>query len=158
MHDANNELESHEYLAFRLGGEEYGIHILDIQEIRNVEPLTAIAGSAPYMKGVLNLRGVIVPVIDLRDYFELAEAVYDESTAVVILIINGKTIGMIVDGVTDVISIPSDVIKDAPSMGTTFSDDFIIGMGAINERMIIMVDIKRVLADPKLGLLPPIVG
>lgn len=145
--------DSQEFLAFKLGGEEYGIEILQIQEIRNFERLTVIASAPAYMKGVMNLRGVIVPVIDLRLYFELNEAVYDDSTAVIILMIKGKTIGMVVDGVSDVITLKNTQIKPAPSMGNTFSSDYLLGLGSIEQRMVILVDIEKVLTDEKLGLI-----
>jgi len=146
-------LSDQEFLAFRLGTEEYGIHILQTQEIRNVETLTRIANAPDYLKGVMNLRGVIVPVIDMRLRFNTGADHFDDSTVVIVLNIKGKVIGMIVDSVSDVVTLSRATIKPAPELGSTFSTDYILGLGDIEERMIILLDIEKLMSGPELGLI-----
>ncbi|WP_416200225.1 chemotaxis protein CheW [Undibacterium sp. CCC3.4] len=142
-----------EFLAFRLGAEEYGIAILQTQEIRNFETLTRLANSPDYLRGVMNLRGVIVPVIDLRLRFGTGADAPDSSTVVIILNIHGRVIGVVVDSVSDVVTLITADIKPAPELGTTFSSNYLIGLGQIEERMIILLDIEKVMSGPELGLI-----
>lgn len=146
------DVTTHEYLAFTLGSEEYGIDILKVQEIRGYEVVTRIANAPAFMKGVINLRGIIVPVVDMRIKFALGDVVYDQFTVVIILNISGRIVGMVVDSVSDVTTLKSDQIRPAPEMGTTFSTDFLIGLGTIEERMLILVDIDRLMLSPEMGL------
>jgi len=141
-----------EFLAFKLGAEEYGIDILKVQEIRGYEAVTRIANAPEFIKGVINLRGIIIPVVDMRIKFKLGEPVYDQFTVVIILNINGRVVGMVVDSVSDVTTLTPDQIKPAPDMGTAFSSEYMIGLGTIDERMLILVDIYRLMASPEMGL------
>src|SRR5512135_2459991 len=106
-----------EYLTFSLGQEEYGIDILKVQEIRGYDTVTRIANSPAFIKGVINLRGIIVPIVDMRIKFNLDHADYNEMTVVIILNVAGRVIGMVVDGVSDVITLKSEQIKPAPEFG-----------------------------------------
>ncbi|WP_423709377.1 chemotaxis protein CheW [Undibacterium sp. WLX3042] len=151
--DSLAQQKDQEFLAFRLGSEEYGIPILLTQEIRNFEPLTRIANAPEYLKGVMNLRGVIVPVIDMRLRFATGEATFDASTVVIVLNIDGHVIGMIVDSVSDVVTLPAVAIKPPPDMGMTFSSDYLVGLGDIDDRMIILLDIEKLMSGPELGLI-----
>jgi len=141
-----------EFLAFKLGAEEYGIDILKVQEIRGYEAVTRIANAPEFIKGVINLRGIIIPVVDMRIKFKLGEPVYDQFTVVIILNINGRVVGMVVDSVSDVTSLTEEQIKPAPDMGTAFSSEYMIGLGTIDERMLILVDIQRLMSSPEMGL------
>jgi len=141
-----------EFLAFKLGSEEYGIDILKVQEIRGYEAVTRIANAPEFIKGVINLRGIIIPVVDMRIKFKLGEPVYDQFTVVLILNINGRVVGMVVDSVSDVTSLTAEQIKPAPDMGTAFSSEYMIGLGTIDERMLILVDIQRLMSSPEMGL------
>jgi purine-binding chemotaxis protein CheW len=141
-----------EFLAFKLGSEEYGIDILKVQEIRGYEAVTRIANAPDFIKGVINLRGIIIPVVDMRIKFKLGEPVYDQFTVVIILNINGRVVGMVVDSVSDVTSLTEEQIKPAPDMGTAFSSEYMIGLGTIDERMLILVDIGRLMSSPEMGL------
>lgn len=132
---------SSEVLIFKLGNEEYGIDILNVQEIRGYDPVTSMANSPDYLKGVVNLRGTIVPIIDLRIKLQLGTPTYDDLTVVIILNVGNKVIGMVVDGVSDVTTFSPDQIKPVPELGTLFSSDYIRGMGAVDERMVILLDI-----------------
>jgi len=141
-----------EFLAFQLGEEEYGIDIQKVQEIRAYEPVTRMANALPYVKGVVNLRGIIVPIIDMRIKLELGEPTYDHLTVVIILNIAGRTIGMVVDRVSDVITLTADQIKPAPDMGSAVSTDYLVGLGTIEDRMLVLVDIDRLMTSDDMGL------
>ncbi|MBR7783072.1 chemotaxis protein CheW [Undibacterium luofuense] len=143
---------THEYLAFTLGNEEYGIDILKVQEIRGYEAVTRIANAPVFMKGVINLRGIIVPIVDMRIKFALGDVIYDQFTVVIILNISGRIVGMVVDSVSDVTTLKNDQIRPAPEMGTTFSTDFLIGLGTFDERLLILVDIDRLMLSPEMAL------
>src|SRR5471030_92036 len=148
--DAN--VGASEFLAFQLGQEEYGIDIQKVQEIRAYEPVTRMANALPYVKGVVNLRGIIVPIIDMRIKLELGEPTYDHLTVVIILNIAGRTIGMVVDRVSDVITLTADQIKPAPDMGSAVSTDYLVGLGTIEDRMLVLVDIDRLMTSDDMGL------
>ncbi|MRV71863.1 chemotaxis protein CheW [Duganella sp. FT92W] len=151
---ANNaeDIAGREFLAFKLGKEEYGIDILKVQEIRGYEAVTRIASAPEFIKGVINLRGIIIPVVDMRIKFQLGEVVYDQFTVVIILNINGRIVGMVVDSVSDVTTLTPEQVKPSPEMGTAFSTEYIIGLGTIDERMLILVDIDRLMSSPDMGL------
>ncbi|MDY7578579.1 chemotaxis protein CheW [Herbaspirillum sp. RTI4] len=142
-----------EFLAFTLGKEEYGIDILKVQEIRGYEAVTRIANSPEFIKGVVNLRGIIVPIVDMRIKFKLGEPTYDQFTVVIILNIFGRVVGMVVDSVSDVITLDAEQVKPAPEMGTTFDSDYLIGLGTLDERMLILVDIDKLMSSADMGLL-----
>ncbi|ADJ64469.1 MULTISPECIES: chemotaxis protein CheW [Herbaspirillum] len=142
-----------EFLAFTLGKEEYGIDILKVQEIRGYEAVTRIANSPDFIKGVVNLRGIIVPIVDMRIKFQLGEPTYDQFTVVIILNIGGRVVGMVVDSVSDVITLTQEQIKPAPEMGTTFDSDYLIGLGTLEQRMLILVDIDKLMSSAEMGLI-----
>ncbi len=145
--------DTSEVLSFRLGGEEYAISILKVQEIRGYDAVTRIASAPEYLKGVINLRGIIVPIVDMRIKFRVGEAKYDAFTVVIVLNINGHTIGMVVDSVSDVVTLTPDQIKPAPDMGASVSTEFLRGLGTVGERMLILLDIDRLLGSEEMGLL-----
>jgi purine-binding chemotaxis protein CheW len=145
--------DGQEFLAFTLGKEEYGIDILKVQEIRGYEAVTRIANAPEFIKGVINLRGIIIPVVDMRIKFRLGEPVYDQFTVVIILNINGRVVGMVVDSVSDVITLESQQIKPAPEMNTAFSNEYMIGLGTVGDRMLILMDIDRLMSSPDMGLM-----
>jgi purine-binding chemotaxis protein CheW len=142
-----------EYLAFKLGREEYGIDILKVQEIRGYESVTRIANAPEFIKGVINLRGIIVPIVDMRIKFNLGEPSYDQFTVVIILSIAGRVVGMVVDSVSDVTTLDPEQIKPAPEMGTVLNTDYLIGLGTLGERMLILLDIERLMSSDEMGLL-----
>ena len=142
-----------EYLAFTLGQEEYGIDIQKVAEIRSYETPTRIANAPDFVKGVVNLRGLIVPIVDMRIKFKLGEPVYDQFTVVIILNIGHRVVGMVVDRVSDVTTLLPEQVKPAPEIGSAINTDHIVGLGTLDERMLILIDIGRVLAG--LGLCEP---
>ena len=150
---ASSEIAGREFLAFTLGREEYGIDILRVQEIRGYEPVTRIANAPDFIKGVVNLRGIIVPVVDMRIKFSLGTPTYDQFTMVIILNIAGRVMGMVVDSVSDVTTLSPEQIKPAPEIGTAFDTDYLIGLGTLNERMLILVDIDKLMSSSEMGLI-----
>lgn len=144
---------NHEFLTFTLGSEEYGIDILCVQEIRGYEAVTAIANAPPFIKGVINLRGNIVPIVDLRIKFNLPEVRYDPFTVVIILHVLGRVIGVVVDGVSDVVSLTDEAIRPAPAFGSAFDTEYLIGLGLAGERMLILADIEKLLSSREMALM-----
>ena len=142
-----------EYLTFTLGAEEYGVNILKVQEIRGYEKPTAIANAPAYIKGVVNLRGTIVPIVDMRIKFNLGEASYDQFTVVIILNVADRVVGMVVDGVSDVISLQAEQMRAAPEFSSTFDTRYITGLGTVDDRMLILVDIDKLMSSSDMGLL-----
>ena len=144
--------EAREYLTFRLGQEEYGLNILNVQEIRGYDSVTKIANSPAFLKGVINMRGVIVPIIDMRIRFNLGEATYNEFTVVIILNIGARVIGMVVDGVSDVTSLQNDQVRPSPDFGAVLDTAYINGLATVDERMIIVIDIEKLMTSEDMGL------
>ncbi len=142
-----------EFLAFTLGQEEYGIDILRVQEIRGYESVTRIANAPAFIKGVVNLRGTIIPVVDMRIKFNLGSPTYDQFTVVIILNIAGRIVGMVVDSVSDVTTLTPAQIKPAPEIGTVFDNEYLIGLGSIDERMLILVNIDKLMTSSEMGLI-----
>ncbi|MBT9568160.1 MAG: chemotaxis protein CheW [Thiobacillus sp.] len=151
-----DESAGNEFLAFTLGNEEYGLDILRVQEIRGYEPVTRIANAPAFIKGVVNLRGTIIPVVDMRIKFSLGEPTYDQFTVVIILNIAGRIVGMVVDSVSDVTTLSPEQIKPAPEIGTVFDTEYLIGLGTIGERMLILVDIDKLMSSADMGLIEKI--
>jgi purine-binding chemotaxis protein CheW len=141
-----------EFLSFTLGQEEYGIDIQKVQELRGYDAVTRIANAPEYIKGVVNLRGIIVPIIDMRIKFNLGTPSYDQFTVVIVLNIGGRVVGMVVDSVSDVITLGAEQIKPAPEMGSVLDTDYLIGLGTLDERMLILVDIDRLMSSEEMGL------
>ena len=144
-----------EYLTFRLGAEEYGIDILKVQEIRSYEPPTRIANAPAFMKGVVNLRGVIVPIIDLRLKLGCDSAEYNTFTVVIVLSLRGRVVGAVVDSVSDVLELGGDAIKPAPAMNSAIDMSFITGIADVAERMLILMDIEALMSSAEMGLIEP---
>ncbi|MBS1169374.1 MAG: chemotaxis protein CheW [Burkholderiaceae bacterium] len=142
-----------EFLAFKLGQEEYGVDILKVQEIRGYETVTRIANAPEFIKGVVNLRGTIVPIVDMRIKFNLGIPAYDQFTVVIVLNIGNRVVGMVVDSVSDVTTLDPAQIKPPPSVGTALNTDYLLGLGTIDERMLILVDIDQLMSSSDIGLI-----
>ncbi len=143
-----------EHLTFRLGAEEYGLDILRVQEIRSYEEPTRIAGSPSFLKGVINLRGVIVPIVDLRVKFGCDSTEFTPFTVVIVLNIRGRVVGAVVDSVSDVLELPAASVKAAPAMSNTVVDtSYITGIANVAERMLILVDIDALMSSADMGLI-----
>ena len=146
-----------QFLSFRLGAEEYGIDILKVQEIRSYEPPTRIAGVPAFVKGVVNLRGVIVPIVDLRLAFALDEVRYDDLTVVIILNVAQRVVGAVVDAVSDVVELKAEHIRPAPEFSDALGASHILGLGALKsgdvERLLILTDIEKLMTGTAMGLI-----
>lgn len=143
---------SREYLVFSLGSEEYAIDILKAQEIRGYENVTRIANTPDFIKGVTNLRGVIVPIVDLRIKFNLESVEYGGQTVVIVVNVGHRVVGVVVDGVSDVMTLAADQIKPAPEFSLSLSSDYLSGLASVGERMLVLVDIEKLLNSEEMAL------
>jgi len=155
----NHEIESTEhlltdsdqFLTFLLAGEEYGVDILRVQEIKGWDAVTEIPNTPDYVQGVINLRGTIVPIIDLRTRFDLEKVEYNKTTVVIVLKVKSKstdkerTMGFVVDAVSDVYNITHEQQKDAPDFGGSVSAEFVKGLATVDEKMLILLDIDHLI-------------
>ena len=147
-----------EVLVFVLGGEDYGVDILKVQEIRGYEKVTAIPSAPAYLKGVVNLRGIIVPVIDMRIKFGLADPKYDSFTVVIILRVGGRVIGVVVDAVSDVVQLAPSDVKAAPALGSVVDSGFLAGLATPGGRMILLLEIEKFLSSGEMNLVEQAAG
>lgn len=141
-----------EYLTFRLDREEYGIDILKVQEIRGYEPPTRIANAPPFIKGVVNLRGTIVPIVDMRLKFNCANANYDSFTVVIILNLRQRIVGIVVDSVSDVMGLLPEQLRAAPEIDSVIDAESVLGLGSLDDRMLILLDIEKLMSGVDMGL------
>lgn len=141
-----------ECLLFNLGGEDYAVDILKVQEIRGYDKVTRIANAPDHIKGVINLRGNIVPIIDMRIKFQLGNVVYDPSTVVIVLSFSDRVVGMVVDGVSDVVTLQRENLHAAPELGSGVDTGYIIGVGVIEGRNVILVEIEKLMNSEELDL------
>jgi purine-binding chemotaxis protein CheW len=146
-----------EYLTFVLGTEQYGIEILKVQEIRGYDAVTQIANTPDFIKGVVNLRGKIVPIVDLRIKFHLGKVEYDEFTVVIILNLAGRIVGIVVDGVSDVKALKEEQLRDVPSLVTSIDTKYIVGLATVEEHMLILVDIEKLMSSQEMELIDTVV-
>ncbi|ABQ26355.1 chemotaxis protein CheW [Geotalea uraniireducens] len=142
-----------EFLTFSLGREEYGMDILKVQEIRGYDAVTHIANAPEFLKGVINLRGVIVPIVDMRIKFRLGQVAYNEFTVVIIMNVLGRVVGMVVDGVSDVVELGPEQIKPAPELGSDLDTRYITGLGTQNGQMLILIDIEKLMSSSEMQLM-----
>jgi len=148
---SDEDLVASEYLTFTLGSEEYAIDILKVQEIRGYEQPTLIANAPLFIKGVINLRGIIVPIVDLRIKFNLGKIECTTFTVVIILNVVGRVIGAVVDSVSDVFSLGRSQIRPAPDFSGTFDTKYIIGLATVDNRMMIVTDIERLMTSAEMA-------
>jgi len=139
-------------LTFRLDREKYGIDILKVQEIRGYEPPTRIANAPSFIKGVVNLRGTIVPIVDMRLKFNCAKADYNTFTVVIILNLRQRIVGIVVDSVSDVMSLEPENFRSAPDIESVIDSESVIGLGSLGERMLILLDIEKLMSGDDMGL------
>ena len=144
--------DGRQFLTFRIGEEEYGLDILRVQEIRSYEPPTRVANAPHFVKGVVNLRGVIVPIVDLRLKLGCPTAEYNSFTVVIVLNVKNRVVGIVVDSVSDVLELGVDEIKPRPEVPAAMDARFITGLGKLGERMLILLDIEAMITSPDFGL------
>ncbi|MGY8896550.1 MAG: chemotaxis protein CheW [Paraglaciecola sp.] len=148
----NMHAESNEFLSFFLGEEHYALDIMTVKEIRGYETVTKIANAPSFIKGVINLRGDIVPIIDLRIKFSVGEATYTEFTIVIMLNVCDRIVGIVVDGVSDVIKLQDEDIRPPPEFGVAFDSKYLLGLASLEEHMVILVNIESLISSDELGL------
>ena len=146
------EASTREYLTFRLDQEEYGIDILKVQEIRGYESPTRIANAPDFIKGVVNLRGTIIPIVDMRLKFNCEKVEYNSFTVVIILSLYNRIVGIVVDSVSDVMKLHADSLKTAPDVDSSIGSDAVLGLGSIGDRMLILLDIEILMSGIDMGL------
>jgi purine-binding chemotaxis protein CheW len=151
--EASSAADAGQYLSLRLGSEEYAIDILRVQEIRSYEVPTKMVNSPSFVKGVINLRGVIVPIVDLRLKLRLAKVEYNDFTVVIILNIRGTVVGAVVDGVSDVVTLNAQAIKPAPQFESALESRFIVGLATLGERMLIVMDMDALMSNAEMGMM-----
>jgi len=151
--NAQDAIGSQEYLTFVLADESYGIDILKVQEIRGYDAVTKIANTPDFIKGVVNLRGLIVPIVDLRIKFGLGKVVYDDFTVVIILNLNGRVVGIVVDGVSDVMNLNGNQIRSVPDIVSSIDTKYITGLATVEEKMFILVDIEQLMNSQEMALI-----
>ena len=141
-----------EFLTFALGSEEFGVDILKVKEIRGYDAVTRLPDAPDYIKGVINLRGTIVPVVDMRLKFRLERAEYTALTVMIVLNVADRVVGMVVDSVSDVVQLSAEQVRAVPEIGATIDRQFLTGIGTLDERMLILLDIERLMASTEMGL------
>lgn len=144
--------DTREYLTFKLDQEEYGIDILKVQEIRGYERPTRIANAPSFLKGVVNLRGTIVPIVDMRLKFNCSRAEYNSFTVVIVLNLRNRIVGIVVDSVSDVMELPRESLKAAPDVESVIGSESVLGLGSLGARMLILLDIEKLMSSSDMGL------
>jgi purine-binding chemotaxis protein CheW len=152
-HDQSGGFNSdgRQYLTFALGEEEYGVEILKVQEIKGYTPATPVPNTPEYIKGVMNLRGTIIPVVDLRAKLALNETEYNQFTVIIVVTVGTKVVGLIVDSVSDVLNIRNSDVQKPPDFGSTVNTDSISGMAKAGEKIVMLLDIDKVLNEEDLA-------
>ena len=140
-------VDTMQVVSFKLGSEEYGVDIAQVQEINRMVAVTHVPRAPQFMEGVINLRGQLIPIIDLRTRFGMPRAEHTKNTRIVVTEIASKRVGMVVDSVSEVLRLPNDAIEDAPEMITGVDTEYIRGVGKIEDRLIIMLDLARVISS-----------
>ncbi len=153
--DRNEERaeEENQFVTFVIGEETYGVEVLRVHEIIGMTQITHVPNAMTFMKGVINLRGSVVPVVDMRIKFTMSVREYDSFTVIIIVEVRGRMIGMIVDSVSDVVSIPVKSIQDTPHFSTKIETDFIMGIGQIEEKLVIILDVDRIMSSEEMAAL-----
>ena len=145
-----------QFLTFALNSEEYGIEILRTREIIGVMDITTVPQTPDFMKGVINLRGKVIPVIDLRLKFSMQEEEYTQETCIIVVEANNSQVGIIVDSVSEVLNIKNGEIENTPSFGQGIDTDFLMGLGKVNEKIIILLDIEQILSSEVMDIVKQI--
>jgi purine-binding chemotaxis protein CheW len=149
----DSNLSAGEYLTFTLGGETYGIEILKVQEIRSYEQATKIANTPDFIKGVINLRGGIVPIVDLRMRFNLSSVEYNDFTVVIVLNLNKRIIGIVVDSVSDVLALSDTQISPVPDLVASIDTKYLLGLATVEQQMLILLNIEQLMTSQEMALM-----
>lgn len=142
--------EEMQLVSFNIGSEEFGVEILKVQEINRMVDITKVPQAPHYVEGVINLRGKVIPIIDLRKRFNLEIKAHDKNTRIVVVDINGSIMGMIVDAVSEVLRLPADTIEPPPELVTGINSEYIKGVAKLKDRLLIFLDLSQVVAAEEL--------
>jgi purine-binding chemotaxis protein CheW len=149
-HGSGLTADSDQFLTFTIQGEEYGIEILRVQEIKGISKIRPIPNAPNYIKGAMNLRGTVVPIIDLRGRFGMPEAEYNQFTVIIMVSVGARVIGLVVDAVSDVLNITKEQIENTPDIGGEIDTSFFQGMGKIGEKLVLLLNIDRLLVGARI--------
>lgn len=155
-HAAGFAADSDQFLTFMVEGEEYGIEILRVQEIKGFTKVRPIPNAPKYIKGAMNLRGTVIPIVDLRSRFGMQEAEYNQFTVIIVVSVGKKIIGVVVDAVSDVLNIPKEQVDETPDVGGDVDTSFFQGMGKVGEKLVLLLNIERLLAGEGLEAMEPV--
>jgi purine-binding chemotaxis protein CheW len=142
--------DSGQFLTFTIQGEEYGIEILRVQEIKGFTKVRPIPNAPPYIKGAMNLRGAVIPIVDLRSRFGMEEAACNQFTVIIVVSVGTKIVGLVVDSVSDVLNIARDQIDQTPDVGGDVDTSFFQGMGRVGEKLVLLLNIDRLLGGTRI--------
>ena len=148
--------ESNQYLTFTLGREEYGIELLKVQEIRGYSAITPIPNTPAHFKGVMNLRGTVIPVVDLRSKFAMEAVEYTKFTVIIVASVADKIVGLVVDAVSDVLTVSSQNIRPTPDFGARAATRFITGLASVGDHLAVLLDIEKLVSGDELAGLEPV--
>ena len=146
--------ETGQYLTFTMGNEDYGVDILCVQEIKGWSGVTHIPNTAPHVKGVMNLRGTVIPVVDLRVKFAMPAREYDKFTVIIVATVRERIVGLVVDAVSDVLDVPVGEVRPVPEFGGRADTRFIRGMAAVGDKLVVLLDMERLFSDSDLSSTP----
>jgi purine-binding chemotaxis protein CheW len=158
MEQEEKERNLQEYLSFELGEEKYALNILNVREIRTYSDVTPVANSPAFIKGVMNLRGVVIPILDLRIKFDIGLKTYDSHTTVIITTIDQRHVGLVVDGVSDVLKIGEDDVSDTPGFNSTLDVEYLEGIANVDDEIVILVDTRKLLSNKEMGVVNEVAG
>lgn len=144
---AGTGADSGQYLTFLLQNEEYGIEILRVQEIKGFTKVRPIPNAPPYIKGAINLRGTVVPVVDLRSRFGMPQTDYNQFTVIIVVSVGTKIVGLVVDAVSDVLNIAQDQIDETPDLGADIESGFFRGMGKVGDKLVLLLNVERLIGE-----------
>jgi purine-binding chemotaxis protein CheW len=145
------ETQHGQYLTFALGGEEYGIEILKVQEIKGFSAITPVPNMPPHLKGVMNLRGTVVPVVDLRSRFGMPVTAYDRFTVIIVVRVGSRVVGLVVDAVSDVLDVADSDLEAPPELGAGVDTSFLTGLAKGGERLVLLLNIDQVVGADSLA-------
>lgn len=158
MQEEEKQENLQEYLSFELGEEKYALNILNVREIRTYSDVTPVANSPEFIKGVMNLRGVVIPILDLRIKFDIGNKTYNSHTTVIITTIDQRHVGLVVDGVSDVLKIAEGDVSDTPGFNSTLDVEYLEGIANVSEEIVILVDIRKLLSNKEMGVIDEAAG
>lgn len=148
--------DSTQYLTFKLHQEEYGVEILKVQEIKGFTQVTPVPNTPAYVRGVINLRGTVVPVLDLRARFRMESADYNQFTVIIVVNLHDRIVGLVVDAVSDVLNFRHDDVEPTPDFGVGVDTSFITGLAKVEERLVLLLNLECLVTDAEVATAEPV--